>query len=203
MAEVKEKEKKESVPEEKRKSVVREWIEAIVIALILALVIRTFVVQAFKIPSGSMLPTLQIGDHILVNKFIYKFSDIERGEIIVFKFPKDEKRDFIKRVIALPGEKFQVKHRQVLINDKPIKEAYAFHEDDSGSFFYPRDNFGPITIPEGKVFVMGDNRENSMDSRFWGMLDIKKVRGKAFVIYWSWNSDKFNARWGRIGMGVK
>src|SRR4030066_2083770 len=116
----------------KRKSQLRETIEAIVVAFAIALVIRTFVVQAFKIPSGSMIPTLQIGDHILVNKFIYRFTDVKRGDIIVFKFPKDESRDFIKRVVGLPGDKVEIKDKQMYINDKEAEEPYAFHEEAGG-----------------------------------------------------------------------
>ncbi|MFQ5559859.1 MAG: signal peptidase I [Nitrospinota bacterium] len=182
-----------------KKSIVREWIEAIFIALILALVIRTFVVQAFKIPSGSMLETLQIGDHILVNKFIYRFRDIKRGDIIVFKYPKDETRDFIKRAIGLPGDKIEIKQRVVYVNGRPIDEPYSIH-DSSNEYSTPRDNFGPIQVPKNKLLVLGDNRENSADSRFWGFLDIGKVKGKAFIIYWSWDHDNFGVRWNRLGM---
>lgn len=185
----------------KKKSAVREWAEAIVIAVVLALAIRTFVVQAFKIPSGSMLPTLQIGDHILVNKFIYWFTAPERGDIIVFKFPQDEGRDFIKRVIGLPGETIEIRGKQVFINGKPLEEPYAIHLDARvmGNPHSPRDSFGPVTVPEGHLFVMGDNRDHSMDSRFWGFLDLKKVKGKAFLIYWSWDGERFRPRWNRIG----
>jgi len=187
------------VPE---KSVIRQYAEAFIIAIVLALAIRTFVVQAFKIPSGSMLPTLQIGDHILVNKFIYWFTDPQRGDIIVFKFPQDEGRDFIKRAIALPGEKVEVRGKQVYVNGKPLQEPYAAHLDRAiqESPFSPRDSFGPVVVPPGQLFMMGDNRDYSMDSRFWGFLDMKKIKGKAFIIYWSWDRDRFRPRWGRIGM---
>jgi len=190
------------VPE---KSVVRQYAEAFIIAIVLALVIRTVVVQAFKIPSGSMLPTLQIGDHILVNKFIYWFTDPQRGDIIVFKFPQDEGRDFIKRAIALPGEKVEVRGKQVYVNEKPLQEPYAAHLDRAiqESPFSPRDSFGPVVVPPGQLFMMGDNRDYSMDSRFWGFLDMKKIKGKAFIIYWSWDRDRFRPRWGRIGMLIR
>ena len=192
-----------------KKSLTREYIEAILIALLLALLIRTFIVQAFKIPSGSMEKTLLIGDHILVSKFSYGthipneipfintklFDDIvlfssvpERGDIIVFKFPKDETRDFIKRVIALPGDLLEVRRQKVFINNRPYEDIRARHtESPSDSPLVPRDDFGPILIPEGHVFVMGDNRENSQDSRYWGYLNVKKIRGKALIIYWSWD----------------
>ncbi|MBI3780956.1 MAG: signal peptidase I [candidate division NC10 bacterium] len=190
------------VPE---KSVIRQYAEAFIIAIVLALAIRTFVVQAFKIPSGSMLPTLQIGDHILVNKFIYWFTDPQRGDIIVFKFPQDEGRDFIKRAIALPGEKVEVRGKQVYVNEKPLQEPYAAHLDRAiqESPFSPRDSFGPVVVPPGQLFMMGDNRDYSMDSRFWGFLDMKKIKGKAFIIYWSWDRDRFRPRWDRIGMVIR
>lgn len=171
------------------KSVAREYAEALIIAVLLALVIRTFVVQAFKIPSGSMLPTLQIGDHILVNKFLYSFRDIQRGDIIVFKFPQDESRDFIKRVIGLPGETVEIRGTQVLVDGKPIEEAYAVYSSSALARSLDRDRYGPVTVPPGKLFMMGDNRDHSMDSRVWGFLDVAKVKGKAFIIYFSVRSD--------------
>ena len=204
-----------------KKSLTREYIEAILIALLLALLIRTFIVQAFKIPSGSMEKTLLIGDHILVSKFSYGthipneipfinvklFDDIvlfssvpERGDIIVFKFPKDETRDFIKRVIALPGDLLEVRRQKVFINNKPYEDARARHtESPSDSPLVPRDDFGPILIPKGHVFVMGDNRENSQDSRYWGYLNVKKIRGKALIIYWSWDRIESWVRFERFG----
>ncbi len=198
------------------KSVVREYAEALIIAVLLALVIRTFVVQAFKIPSGSMLPTLQIGDHILVNKFLYYFQPVERGDIIVFKFPQDETRDFIKRVIALPGETLEIRGKQVIINGKPLDEPYAVYGDWPVSRLGERDRLGPMVIPPDRLFMMGDNRDHSMDSRVWGFLDLHKVKGKAFVVYFSVRSDDIPyasalmsvyhvlshpglVRWGRIG----
>lgn len=171
------------------KSVAREYAEALIVAVLLALVIRTFVVQAFKIPSGSMLPTLQIGDHILVNKFIYHFEPIHRGDVIVFKYPQDESRDFIKRVIGLPGETLEIRGRQVLTNGVPLKEPYAVYADGSLARVLERERLGPILIPPGKLFMMGDNRDHSLDSRVWGFLDIHKVKGKAFIVYFSLRSD--------------
>lgn len=196
-----------------KKSVVREYGEAFLYAIILALVIRTFVVQAFKIPSGSMIPSLLVGDHILVNKFIYgikiPFTDIElvsfeepeRGDIIVFKYPKDEKRDFIKRVVALPGERVEIRNKRVYIDGKLLKESNTiFNQEDSflESSISNRDNYGPVTVPPGHLFMMGDNRDNSMDSRFWGFLEEKKIKGKAFLIYFSWESERYRVRWNRL-----
>ena len=169
------------------KSALREYAEAFIVAILLALVIRTFVVQAFKIPSGSMLPTLQIGDHILVNKFLYYFQPIRRGDIIVFKYPQDESRDFIKRVIGQPGDTVEMRDKQILVNGQPLAEPYAVFDD--GPRPGERERFGPVTVPPGKLFMMGDNRDHSMDSRYWGFLDAHKVKGKAFIIYFSIRSD--------------
>ncbi len=204
-----------------KKSIAREYTEAILIALLLALLIRTFIIQAFKIPSGSMESTLLIGDHILVSKFSYGthipneipflniklFDDIvlfskvpQRGDIIVFKFPKDERRDFIKRVIGLPGDFLEVRRQKIYINKKLFEDTHAHHTDPaSNDSFVPRDDFGPVLVPEGYVFVMGDNRENSQDSRYWGFLNIKKIRGKALMIYWSWDRIDNWVRFERFG----
>ncbi len=175
----------------RQKSFARELTETIILALILAMVIKTFVIQAFKIPSGSMLNTLQIGDHILVNKFVYKFWEPARGDIFVFLYPGDESRDFIKRVIGLPGETLEIRNRVVYINGAPIKEPYVIFTGTAsiGNPLTPHDNFGPVRVPEGHYFMMGDNRDSSMDSRSWGMLDRKKIKGKALIIYWSWRPD--------------
>ncbi len=197
---------------------VLDWIKAIGTALILALIIRTFAVQAFKIPSGSMIPTLLIGDHLLVNKIIYgtpvdiPFTNVtvfhmpgfrmpERGEIIVFKYPEDPTRDFIKRVIAVEGDTIQMIDQKVYVNGKYVNEPYVQHTDTLARLgqLVPRDNFGPYLVPKGKLFMMGDNRDNSYDSRFWGYVDVKDVRGKAMIIYWSWNSEKSFPRFDRIG----
>lgn len=180
----------------RKKSLVREYAEAIIIAVVLALVIRTVVVQAFKIPSGSMIPTLLVGDHILVNKFVYYLKDAQRGDVIVFKYPWDEKRDFIKRVIGVGGEEVVVKGRQVFVNGKSLAEPYAIFSDTrpGGSYEY-----GPVVVPQGQYFVMGDNRDNSQDSRYWGFLKREKIRGKAFLIYWSWDSERGTLRWSRLG----
>ncbi|PIE61934.1 MAG: signal peptidase I [Desulfobacterales bacterium] len=198
-----------------KKSAWRENIEAILIAVVIALFIRTFIVQAFKIPSGSMLETLQIGDHILVNKFIYGVKipftdgkelisgkDPERNDIVVFKYPNDPSKDYIKRVIAVAGDTIEIVNKQVYVNGKLITdEPWAVHKDQRiiPGQFAPRDNLKKIIVPPNKLFVMGDNRDNSHDSRFWGFVDLKAVRGEAFIIYWSWNKDDFGVRWRRIG----
>ncbi len=197
---------------ERRKSAAREWLEALAVAVVLALFIRTFVVQAFKIPSGSMMPTLQVGDHILVNKFIYgvRIPVLDawivgpwapnRQDIIVFKYPHDESRDFIKRVIGLPGDVVEVRGKRVYINGEPLDESYVLITAvTSANPHSPVDSYGPVTVPKDRLFVLGDNRDHSQDSRFWGFLDIHKVEGEAFIIYWSWNSKEGAPRWSRIG----
>ena len=203
--------------EKTKKHVIREYAESIVIAVVMALIIKAFVIQAFKIPSGSMIPTLKIGDHILVNKFIYgtklPFTDRiiiplkrpNRGDIIVFKFPDDEKKDFIKRVIGLPGDIVEIKGKGVYINGSLIDDSYAVHSDPVvyPSGIQPRDNFGPLTVPQDSYFVMGDNRDFSLDSRYWGFVKLNKIKGKAFIIYWSWNGEERWVRWNRMGMLIR
>ena len=198
-----------------KKRFVKEYLEPIVIAVFIALFIRAFIVQAFKIPSSSMEPTLLVGDHLLVNKFIYgiriPYTDIKlfqykkpgRGDIIVFIFPKDRSKDFIKRVIGTEGEKVAIVHNKVYINDKLI-------DDPWGRFTMPRtsiEDYGPVKVPENSLFVMGDNRDNSQDSRFWGFVKLNEVKGKAFIIYFSWNSvaqDLLNKiRWTRFGKLIR
>jgi signal peptidase I len=184
----------------KKKSVWREYGEAAAIAVLLALFIRTFVVQAFKIPSGSMEPTLLIGDHIFVNKFIYgikipflrktliPIKNPSRGDIIVFIYPKDESKDFIKRLIGLPGEKIEIKGREIFINGKRFDDPYGDYEDSLEDRNNPRKTclFCTTTVPQGHYFVMGDNRDNSEDSRYWGFVPADSIKGKAFIVYWSW-----------------
>ncbi len=208
-----------SLVEKPKKSALRENVEAIAVAIILALFIRTFIVQAFKIPSGSMKETLQIGDHILVNKFIYgvklpftqatlvAIKNPKREDIVVFKFPEDPDKDFIKRVIGVEGDEIEIRDKQLYINKQPFKGDYAVYSDPRiiPKGMQPRDNFGPVTVPENSLFVMGDNRDHSYDSRFWGFVGLDAVKGKAFIIYWSWNKENEGSfldyvRWGRFGM---
>lgn len=176
------------------KSVVREYIEAFVIAIVLALVIRMFVVEAFKIPSGSMIPTLLVGDHLLVNKFMYKFTEPERGDVIVFKYPDDPSRNFIKRIIGVGGDTIEVRDKAVYLNGESQEEPYIQHisPETLPARYSPRDNFGPITVPPNSYFMMGDNRDSSLDSRFWKnrFVNRRAIVGKAFIIYWSWKRDE-------------
>jgi signal peptidase I len=245
----------------RRKSLLREYVEAIVIAVGLALVIRSFIVQAFKIPSGSMIPTLLIGDHLLVNKLVYRFRTPERGEVAVFKFPQDRKTDFIKRVVAIPGDDVELTDGKLMINRAPVADAHASYgqarltglERNMKPFHVPRKGEtvrleGPnvklyqllvyneinesgrapdIEIydtqvgPDGKIadgrlrldgkpletwkvggdylFMMGDNRDNSFDSRFWGPVRRDDIVGKAMIIYWSFGNKIWQIRWDRLG----
>jgi signal peptidase I len=214
-----------------RKSIIREYAEALVIAIILALTIRVFVVQAFKIPSGSMIPTLLIGDHILVSKLAYgfqlpkdcefqvsfppvtcfsstivmSFDPPQRGDIIVFRYPEDENKDFIKRVIGLPGDTIHIQNKKVMVNGEVLQDEAFTQRIDPGIIdgrINPRDNLGPLTVPPESYFVMGDNRDQSLDSRFWGFVRMDKIKGRAFLVYWSWNGQGSWTdwvRWERIG----
>ncbi len=190
-----------------------EWTKSILIALILALFIRAFIVQAYKIPSGSMVPTLLIGDYLLVNKLAYGIKNPlkndflyfrrlpKRQEIVVFTYPLNKKLDFIKRVIGLPGDTIQIINKKVYVNGKLLKEPYVRFSDLEiyPEEISPRDNYGPIKVPPKHIFVMGDNRDQSYDSRFWGFVPIKYLKGKALIIYFSWDSKHFKVRFNRIG----
>jgi signal peptidase I len=188
-----------------RKSTVREYFESIVIAVILALFVRTWVVQAFKIPTGSMENNLLIGDHLLVNKFIFGPSptavegtllpvrEIRRGDIVVFKYPDQPERDFIKRVVGLPGETIELRNKKVYVNGNPVEEPYVHflegsHASSEVTSFDVRERYGPVTVPPEQYFVMGDNRDNSQDSRYWGFLPRHYIKGKALMIYWSYEA---------------
>ncbi len=212
-----------SKPRVKRKSTMREYAEAILVAVALTLVIRTFVIQAFRIPTGSMEDTLLVGDFLFVNKFLYgapiPFTDSRtpairqprRGDIMVFKYPKDPSRDFIKRVIGLPGDTIEIKDKVVYVNGEAQREPYIkfsssriLPKDYQNPVIYPpgagnKDNYGPYVVPQGDYFMMGDNRDNSDDSRYWGPLDAHLIKGKALFIYWSWNKEKVRPRLTRLG----
>jgi signal peptidase I len=191
--------------EARKKSILREYLEAAAIAVLLALFIRAFVVQAFKIPSGSMKPTLHVGDHILVNKFIYgikapfinktimPISQPKRGDIIVFIYPLDRTKDFIKRVIGLPGDKIRIVNNRIYINGESYEDLYGVYGHDDKE----NQNLGPFIVPDDSLFVMGDNRDESYDSRYWGFVPMESVKGKAMIIYWSW------PHWKRFGHIVR
>lgn len=204
-----------SVPPEpvKKKSLIREYAESIAIAILLALVIRTYLVQAFKIPSGSMEDTLAIGDHLLVSKFIYgtkipfvdkrvlTVRDPQRGDVIVFEYPEDPSKDFIKRVIGVPGDVVEGIAKKVYVNGKLYANPHEVHKEKDiiPKEMNPRDTFGPITVPADSYFVMGDNRDRSYDSRFWKFVRRDQIKGLAFIKYWSWDRERFRPRFGNIG----
>ena len=188
-----------------KKSVVREYFESIVIAVILALFVRTWAVQAFKIPTGSMENNLLIGDHLLVNKFVFAptvgaveravlpMRDIHRGDIVVFKYPEEPERDFIKRVIGLPGETLELRNKKVYVNGQPLDEPYVHflepaHNAQEVTSFDVRERYGPVQVPAEHYFVMGDNRDNSQDSRYGGYLPRGYIKGRALMIYWSFDT---------------
>jgi signal peptidase I len=198
-----------------KKSVAREYFESLVIAVALALFVRTWVFQAFKIPTGSMEPNLLVGDHLIVNKMVHAPTitslerailprrDIKRGDVLVFKFPQDPTRDFIKRVIGLPGDRLELRRKKIYINDQMIDEPYAH-------FLVPvspegarrpddlREEYGPVTVPAGQYFMMGDNRDDSQDSRYWGFMPATYVKGKALFIYFSVGDSVGDIQWSRL-----
>jgi signal peptidase I len=197
----------------KTKSKFREYAESIIWAVVLALLLRTFVVQPFEIPSGSMEDTLAIGDRLLANKFIYgtripftdtriaKLRDPQRGDVVIFKYPLDSSKDFIKRVIGVPGDEILIRDKQVYVNGVPYRNPHEVHK---GPKVYPpeqnqRDNFGPVRVPANDYFMMGDNRDRSYDSRFWGFVKNSDIVGMAFMKYWSWEQDAWRVRWRSIG----
>ena len=204
-----------------KRKFIKEYVEPIVIAVLIALFVRTFIVQAFKIPSGSMEPTLLVGDYLLVNKFLYgtriPFTNTkilplkkpQRGDIIVFIYPKDQSKDFIKRVIGQEGEKVEIVQNKIYINDQLIDDPWGhFSEKNPWARYLPSiENFGPVVVPKNSVLVLGDNRDNSLDSRFWGFVTLDEVKGKAFILYFSldWNSKRLvdKIRWTRVGKLIR
>ena len=205
------------------KSVAREYYEAILVAFILALFVRTFVFENFKIPSGSMEDNLLIGDHLVVNKFIFAgnadtflhrlfpYRAPERGDVVVFKYPEDPRRDFIKRCVAVAGDTVEIRRKRLFVNGQAQEEPHAVHKDprvydDSSAVPVSariRDNFGPMTVPEGSIFCLGDNRDNSLDSRFWGPVPLSYVKGRAVLIYWSYEAGRDDWQWRGFGHRLK
>jgi signal peptidase I len=206
-------------PSKKReKSLVREYFELVAETAVFVLFVMTFVVQAFRIPTGSMIPKLLVGDFVLVNKMAYARSTspledlllpnkpIERKDIIVFKWPGDLRKDYVKRVIGLPGEKIEIREKQLYVNGQPVDEPYKVHKESpagSGDEAYRYDlaigaNYGPIVVPPGSLFVLGDNRDDSLDSRSWGYVPLSYVKGRPWIIYFSYEAHPFRIRWGRL-----
>lgn len=199
----------------KQKSVARDWIEALTVAFVIAMIIRAFVLQAYRIPSSSMEDTLLKGDHILATKYNYGMTVPfttrkvwgadkvpNRGDIVIFTFPGNHAMDFVKRVIGLPGDTVEVREKNVYINGQPFEIPYEKHTDPfilTQGQGMVRDNFGPVKVDPGTCFVMGDNRDQSYDSRFWGFVPVQNIKGKAFIIYFSWDSSKHWIRFNRIG----
>ena len=201
------------------KSIMREYVEAIVLAILLTVVIRGLVVQAFRIPTGSMENTLLVGDFLFVNKLVYgseidigvsghriiyyRFPAIrqpQRGDVIVFRYPDDPSRDFIKRCVAVEGQTVEIRDKVLFVDGKAQVEPYIIHSDDRvlPKEISARDNFGPTVVPKGHLFMMGDNRDNSHDSRFWGPLPLNLIKGKAMILYWSWDAEKNMPRFNRL-----
>ena len=207
-----ESEKQNTETKKNEKPLWLEYTEAFLVALVLAFFIRTFFVQAFKIPSESMLNTLLVGDHLLATKFdygvyipftdiqLYKGHDPQRGDIIIFEYPRDPSVPFIKRIIGVPGDVIEVRNKQLYRNGEPVKEDYI-RVDEPNNVVPVRDVFGPVTVPPDSYFCMGDNRDNSMDSRFWGFVKRRAIQAKARRIYWSWDGP-LDVRWSRIGRAI-
>ena len=202
-----------SAPEKSR---LRQNIESLGMAILVALLVRASIVEAFWVPSGSMLPTIQIGDHLFVNKLAYgmhlplvkgeivHWNSPKRGEIVVFTRPGDTSTDLIKRVIAVGGDRVQLKNKRLFINGEEVEDSHAIFKDPRVIDVPKRDNLGPITIPEGKIFMMGDNRDQSFDSRYWGFANEGDVKGRATFIYWSRDSKAgMMPRWERFGLAIR
>lgn len=178
------------------------WIFAsFIIQPVIGKLIKKFVVQTYKIPATSLKPNILVGDHILASKIFSVETGVNRGDIIIFPFPEDPKKDFIKRIVALGGETIEIVNKEVFIDGILFQEPYVIYTDPKimpkGPM--PRDNYGPVTVPDDALFVMGDNRDHSYDSRFWGFVKKSDMTGKARSIYWSWDSENHNIRWARIG----
>jgi signal peptidase I len=202
--------KKKKGAKKRDRSVFREYFELIAETAVFVFFVMTFIVQAFQIPTGSMEPTLLVGDFLLVNKLVYTNTDnpidklflprrpVRRQDIVVFKYPNELAKDFVKRVIGLPGETVEIRNKQVFINDKPLEEKYKVHNDSQvigKSDYYQysdsiRDNYGPVNVPAGHIFVMGDNRDNSADSRYWGFLPETYLKGRPWLIYFSYKAER-------------
>jgi signal peptidase I len=195
------------------KTLLREYCASLCWAVLLALVIRTFVIQTFEIPSGSMENTLEIGDHLVANKFLYgirlpwsgerllPIRAPRRGDVVIFRFPEDRSQDFIKRLVGLPGDEILIRRKQVYVNGRPFSDPHEIHKDPRmlPASASPRDDFGPVRVPQGSYFMMGDNRDESYDSRFWGFVKETDIIGMAMVKYWSRIPGTWTIRWGNLG----
>ncbi len=190
-------------PVKKLSSFYRIWLPVIIFAVILLtilpFIIRAIYLEPYQLPSASMRPTLLIGDHIFCNKTV-KGKDVARGDIIVFRYPDDRRKMFMKRAVALPGDTVEIRDKKLFINEKFVEEDYIINLDSH--IYETRDNFGPVTIGDNYLFVLGDNRDSSHDSRFFGPVPFSDVNGKITSIYWSWDHENMEVRWSRVGMKV-
>ena len=207
----------------KKGDTVKEWVKTAVISLAIIITFRGVVAQAYQIPSGSMERTLLIGDFLYINKMLYgseidlgwngqrffhhrfpAFRQPKAGDVIVFRYPPNPRQDFIKRCVAVGGQTIEIKDKVLYVNGNRRDEPYVQHDDSRvlPREISARDNFGPYTVPSGTIFMMGDNRDNSLDSRFWGPLPLDNVKGKAMFLYWSWDGEKFRPRIDRLFRGV-
>lgn len=183
--------------------ILRKYLGTLVLTLIFVVFVRSFIVQAYEIPSGSMIPSIVIGDRLLADKIVYRFRAPERGEIVIFKNPLDESKvPLIKRVIGLPGDKLEIRNRELFINGQKIDESGYVYYETFDERLGPRDNLGPITIPKSRYFMMGDNRDNSNDSRYWGFVPEENLVGRAFMIWMNWDSAAGGVGWERIGDSI-
>lgn len=175
----------------------------VLVLVIVPALYKTYIAQAFKMPSGSMKPTLLVGDYFLTDKRYAGAKHVERGDILIFEYPKDHSKIFIKRVIGLPGDHIEIKNKKLYINNEVLKEPYVIHTDNRvfAANQNPRDNLGPIRVPDNSYFMLGDNRDESNDSRFWGFLHSNEIKGRAGMIYWSWGKN-YRVRWNRIGKPI-
>ncbi len=181
------------------------WILAsFVVQPIVSSSIKVLFIQAYKIPATSLEPTILQGDHILAKKLLNVRQGIGRGDMVIFPYPNDTSTDYIKRIIATGGDTVEIVNKEVFVNGNKLNESYVIYSDPEiiPKSYSPRDNLGPIAVPDNAIFVMGDNRDHSNDSRFWGFVERDAVKGKAYTIYWSWDSKNFKVRWNRIGKKI-
>ncbi len=200
--ETKEQDTKEQITGEKPKK--DSFLDSLIVAVVIAMIIKGILLQTYTIPSESMVGTLLKGDFILLNRLAYTFSEPSRGDVVVFEYPLDPSKDFIKRVIGTPGDRIMMKDKVIYVNGVAQEEKY---KKTNGMMPMPesvtiKDNFSEFTVPEGKYFMMGDNRDNSYDSRFWGFVDASRVKGRAVMIYWSLDTPQYNSAWAKFPLNM-
>jgi len=190
----------EEIKSDKKNKKKDSFFDSLVVAVVIAMIIKGLLLQTYTIPSGSMLNTMLIGDFLLLNRLAYVFSEPERGDVVVFEYPLEPNKDFIKRVVGTPGDRLMLVDKVLYVNGEPTQEDYKLlnGQPPIPAELSTKDNFEEITVPEGKYFMMGDNRDNSYDSRFWGFVDESKIKGKALMIYWSLEAPKYNSIWSKF-----